>query len=463
MDQQCPDKTGEFTAILKDAETYRTTQLRDRIVSSLYQRAEEVSQQVVTKQARGQNWDELLDNVLTSRWFGFPMMLGILALVFWLTLSGANYPSQLLATGLFWGQDQLTLLFQWLGAPDWLHGVLVLGMYRSMAWVVSVMLPPMAIFFPCFTLLEDLGYLPRVAFNLDRFFKKAGTHGKQALTMSMGLGCNAAGVVACRIIDSPRERLIAIITNNFVPCNGRFPTLMALATIFLAVAFPPGFRSIAASSIVVGMILLGATVTLITSLVLSKTVLKGVPSTFALELPPYRKPQLGRVIVTSMLDRTIFVLGRAISIAAPAGAIIWILANIHIGDLSMLTYIGNFLDPAGKLLGMDGFILLAFMLGLPANEIVFPILIMSYLATGSLTEFESLATLHNVLVSHGWTWVTGLNVMIFSLLHFPCATTLLTIRKETNSWSWTAVSALLPTAIGIVLTLMIAQIARLFY
>lgn len=463
MDQSCPNKTGEFTAILKDAETYRTAQLRDRIVSSLYQRAEEVSQQVVTKKTKGPNWDELLDNILTSRLFGFPVMLGILALVFWLTLTGANYPSQLLARILFWGQDQLTILFQWLGAPTWLHGLLILGMYRSMAWVVSVMLPPMAIFFPCFTLLEDLGYLPRVAFNVDRFFKKAGSHGKQALTMSMGLGCNAAGVVACRIIDSPRERLIAIVTNNFVPCNGRFPTLMALATIFLAVAFPPAFRSIAASGMVVGIILLGATITLITSLVLSKTILKGVPSTFALELPPYRKPQLGRVIVTSMLDRTIFVLGRAISIAAPAGAIIWVLANVHIGQLSILTHIGNFLDPAGRLLGMDGFILLAFMLGLPANEIVFPILIMSYLATGSLMEFESLDTLHKVLIGHGWTWVTGLNVMIFSLLHFPCATTLLTIRKETNSWRWTAVSAVLPTIIGVVITFVLAQMARLFY
>lgn len=461
MDRQCPNKNCEFTDVLKEAETYRNNHLRDRIVTSLYQKAEEVSQRVVTKKSKSNNWDEALDNVLTSRHFGFPVMLGILALVLWLTVTGANYPSQLLATILFWGQDQLTLLFQRLGAPDWLHGLLVLGVYRSLSWVVSVMLPPMAIFFPCFTLLEDLGYLPRVAFNVDRFFKKAGTHGKQALTMSMGLGCNAAGVVACRIIDSPRERLIAIITNNFVPCNGRFPTLMALATIFLAIGFPPALRSAAASGIVVGLILLGAVITLVTSLILSKTVLKGVPSTFALELPPYRKPQLGRIIVTSMLDRTIFVLGRALSVAAPAGAIIWLLANVKVGNVSVLTQVGTALDPLGKALGMDGFIILAFLLGLPANEIVFPILIMSYLATGSLTEFESLSTLHKLLVDNGWTWITGLNVMLFSLLHFPCATTLLTIRKETNSWKWTAVSALLPTAIGMALTFVIAQMAKM--
>jgi len=437
--------------------------VRDQIVSEIYKKSATIADKVILKKPHKKlDLDTKLDDILTSRIFGYPIMLLLLGLVLWITVTGANYPSQLLAKIFFGGQEQLTVLFQYLNAPDWLHGILVLGVYRGLAWVVSVMLPPMAIFFPLFTFLEDLGYLPRVAFNLDRFFRKAGTHGKQALTMSMGFGCNAAGVIACRIIDSPREKLIAILTNNFVPCNGRFPTLITIAAIFFGAAAGAIYSTYIASLVVVGIVLVGIAVTLLTSYALSKTLLRGVPSTFTLELPPYRKPQVMRVFIRSVYDRTIFVLKRAIVVAAPAGAITWLMANIQINGSSIIEILAGFLQPFGLALGLDGYIILAFILGLPANEIVLPILIMSYLSQGSMLELNSLAALKNLLVANGWTWLTALNLLLFSLLHFPCATTMLTIKKETGSLKWTALAFIIPTAIAILVTFTIAQMARLF-
>lgn len=437
-------------------------QLRDRIVSRLVGIAEQIKCETVTFENKQYNQtDRKIDSILTSKVFGLPIMLALLAFIFWLTISGANFPSKLLSDVLFGIEEKLTGLFRAAGAPDWVHGVLVLGMYRTLAWVVSVMLPPMAIFFPLFTLLEDLGYLPRVAFNLDNFFKKACAHGKQSLTMCMGFGCNAAGVIGCRIIDSPRERLIATLTNNFVPCNGRFPTLIAIGTIFIGGTFGGAFRSLASTLTLTGIVLLGIGMTLLVSKILSKTILKGLPSSFTLELPPYRKPQIGRILVRSILDRTLFVLGRAAAIAAPAGLVIWVLANVTVGETSLLNHAAGFLDPFGRMLGMDGTILLAFILGLPANEIVIPILIMGYLSTGSLSELESLENLRQLLVSRGWTWLTGVCVMLFSLMHFPCATTLWTIRKESQSAKWTLAAFVIPTVVGMILCFVVANGARL--
>ncbi|WP_425278644.1 nucleoside recognition domain-containing protein [Defluviitalea saccharophila] len=436
---------------------------RDDIVTSIYNRAKEISEAVVnTPKHKTFDWDNKLDDILTSKWTGFPIMLLILCFVFWLTIVGANIPSAMLSRILFWIEDKLTEIFIFFDAPSWLHGILVLGMYRTGAWVVSVMLPPMAIFFPCFTLLEDFGYLPRVAFNLDRLFKKAGTHGKQALTMAMGFGCNAAGVVACRIIDSPRERLIATLTNNFVPCNGRFPTLIALSMILIGATVHSPFVSFLTSGIVILLVLSGIAVTFIVSYILSKTILKGTPSTFNLELPPYRRPQIGKVIVRSIFDRTLFVLGRAVSVALPAGAITWLVANIMIGDASILNHISGFLDPFGIAIGLDGVIILAFILGLPANEIVLPIIFMSYLSKGAMIELDTIEEMRNVFISNGWTWLTCLNVMLFSLFHFPCGTTLWTIRKETQSLKWTVASFIIPTIVAIIVCFSTTRIVYWF-
>ncbi|WP_125153575.1 ferrous iron transport protein B [Clostridium rectalis] len=436
--------------------------LRDEIVSSIVHLAEIVCKHCVYQKNKTHNArDRKIDDILTSKIFGIPIMIALLALIFWITIKGANYPSEALATFFFKIEEKLTNLFLAKGWPNWLHGALVLGMYRTLAWVISVMLPPMAIFFPLFTLLEDLGYLPRVAFNLDNFFKKACAHGKQALTMCMGFGCNAAGVIGCRIIDSPRERLIAIITNFFVPCNGRFPTLIAIASIFVAGSFNGKMKSLIATLSITFIIVLGVIMTLLISKLLSKTILKGVPSSFTLELPPYRKPQVGRIIVRSIFDRTIFVLGRAIVVAAPAGLIIWIMANINIGGANILNHCANFLNPFAHLVGMDGYILMAFILGLPANEIVMPILIMSYMSTGAMVELESLEALNTLLVSNGWTFITAINVMLFCLMHFPCATTLLTIKKETGSFKWTLVSFLVPTVTGLSVCFILTQSLRL--
>ena len=438
-------------------------QFRDHIVSRIVQTCESICHDVIKFERKDYAArDRRIDKVLTSKVTGIPVMILLLFGVFWLTITGANYPSAVIADGLFWVEDKLTLLFIWMSAPDWVRGLLVDGMYRTLAWVVSVMLPPMAIFFPLFTLLEDSGYLPRIAFNLDNFFRKACAHGKQALTMCMGFGCNAAGIIGCRIIDSPRERLIAMITNNFVPCNGRFPTLIAIITMFFAGAVGGAFQSVVSTLTLTAVIVLGVTMTIFISKLLSKTILKGLPSSFHLELPPYRRPQIGRVIVRSIFDRTLFVLFRAVVVAAPAGLIIWAMANIHVGDLSLLAHCAGFLDPFAKLLGLDGIILMAFILGFPANEIVVPIIIMSYMATGSLTELDSLADLHALFVNNGWTWLTAVCVMLFSLMHWPCGTTCLTIKKESQSLKWTLISFAVPTITGIIICMIVANAVRLF-
>lgn len=451
----------QFNQIVQKAYTERSKlgTVRDRIVQAIYHEAQDIAEKTVKLQGKTRDLDHTIDNIVTSKIWGYPLMLTLLSLVFWLTISGANGPSSILADLLFGLQNHLTTFFQWVGAPDWLHGVLVLGMYRCLAWVVSVMLPPMAIFFPLFTFLEDLGYLPRVAFNLDKLFKKAGAHGKQILTMCMGFGCNAAGIIACRIIESPRERLIAILTNNFVPCNGRFPTMIAMAAIFMGILVS-GYNSFAASALVAGVVVLGVFITLAVSWVLSRTLLKGIPSTFTLELPPYRIPKIGPLLIRSVLDRTLFVLMRAVVVAAPAGVVTWILANIHVGGLSILAHLAGWLQGFGHAIGLDGYIVLAFLLGLPANEIVVPILIMSYLAQGAMVELDSIEALRELLLNNGWTWLTAINMMLFSLLHFPCATTLLTIRKETQSLKWTVLAALIPPGIATAVCFLVAQIVR---
>ncbi len=423
--------------------------LKDQLAATIVKTAERLCQGVVTRrQSEYDAADRRIDRLLTGRRFGYPLMLALLAAIFWLTISGANVPSQWLSTALFWVQDRLSDLFYLFGAPEWLHGAVVLGAYRVLAWVVSVMLPPMAIFFPLFTLLEDVGYLPRIAYNLDHVFRRCRACGKQALTMSMGFGCNAAGVVGARIIDSPRERLLAILTNNFVPCNGRFPTLIAVLTMFFIGTSGNVLDSVFAALLLTILILLGILVTFGVTKLLSCTILKGVPSSFTLEMPPYRKPQIGRVIVRSLLDRTLFVLGRAAAVAAPAGLLIWILANVTVGDVSLLQHCAMFLEPFARLMGLDGVILIAFILGFPANEIVVPIMIMIYMAKGSLTELQSLGAMHELFVNNGWTWQTAVSMLLFTLLHWPCSTTLMTVKKETGSLKWTLLAFALPTVIG---------------
>lgn len=442
---------------------YDDQTIKDQIVTSIVQRSERIYKRCVYPENLDYNKkDRKLDKILTSKLTGIPIMIALLCIVFWITIVGANYPSEIISNCLFFIQDKLSDLFKVCGAPAWLEGLVVHGIYRTLAWVVSVMLPPMAIFFPLFTLLEDLGYLPRVAFNMDNVFKKCGAHGKQALTMCMGFGCNACGVIGARIINSPRERLIAIITNNFVPCNGRFPTLIAIITMFFSSMFMAPFDSVMSTILLTFVILIGVFVTLLASKILSKTILKGIPSSFTLELPPYRKPQIGKVIVRSIFDRTLFVLGRAVSVAAPAGLIIWLLANIHIGDASILSRCCEFVDPFARTIGLDGVILMAFILGFPANEIVIPIIIMAYLFQGSIVNIESLEELRTLLVNNGWTWLTAVCTMMFSLMHFPCGTTLWTIRKETNSLKWTALAFFYPTVIGIVICFLITTVARSF-
>lgn len=402
--------------------------------------------------------DRKLDKILTSKLTGIPIMLLLFGVIFYITISGANYPSELLSMAFSKVQEWLYGLFDLLHSPPFLKGLLIDGMFKTLSWVVAVMLPPMAIFFPLFTLLEDFGYLPRVAFNMDRFFAKSGTSGKQSLTMLMGFGCNACGVTGCRIIESPRERIIATVTNNFVPCNGRFPTLIAIITMFFATGISLPFRSLVSAGLLLTVIVFGVVVTLLVSKLLSATLLKGLPSSFTLELPPYRRPQICKTIVRSLLDRTIFVLLRAMCVAAPAGIVIWLMSNIMINGESLCVIISNFLQPLGSLMGLDGVILLAFILGFPANEIVVPIIIMIYTASGTLVEYDSLSSLYNLFVENGWTWVTALCTMIFSPMHFPCSTTCLTIYKETKSLKWTLLSFILPTILGILLCMSINAI-----
>ncbi|MCI9147187.1 MAG: ferrous iron transporter B [Hungatella sp.] len=396
--------------------------------------------------------EETIDRIVTGRFTGTLIMVLLLLGVFWLTMAGANYPSGLLWNILFSIEGKLDALLTFLNVPDLLIQALVYGVYRVLAWVVSVMLPPMAIFFPLFTLLEDLGYLPRIAFHMDRSFKRCRACGKQCLTMAMGFGCNAAGVIGCRIIDSPRERLIAILTNSLVPCNGRFPTLFTLITLFFLTGIQGTFTgSLAAALLLTAAILAGVCATLGCSWVLSHTLLKGLPSAFTLELPPYRRPQIGKVLIRSILDRTLFVLGRAAAIAAPAGLIIWLLANTAVGGQSLLLHLTGFFDPLGRLMGLDGVILMAFLLGFPANEIVIPIMLMAYLQSGMLVEMTDSAALFTLLTANGWTWKTALCMLIFCLFHWPCSTTCLTVKKETGSLKWTAAAILLPTILGVVL------------
>ncbi len=437
--------------------------IKELTVSSLVRTAEHIVAKAVHYEKKNYDkTDRTIDKILTSRLTGYPLMLLMLLIIFWITITGANYPSQIISDILFKGQDKLTELFHWLNAPEWLHGVLVLGIYRVLAWVVSVMLPPMAIFFPLFTLLEDSGYLPRVAYNLDRPFKRCNACGKQSLTMCMGFGCNAAGIVGCRIIDSPRERLLAILTNNFVPCNGRFPTIISILTMFF-VGFSGGAgSSLLSAALLTAVILLGIAVTFGVTKLLSKTLLKGVPSSYTLELPPYRKPQILKVLVRSIFDRTLFVLGRAAAVAVPAGLIIWLMANVTVNDVTLLSHCAAFLDPFARFLGMDGIILMAFILGLPANEIVVPIIIMGYMAQGSIIEFDDLEQMRQLFADNGWNFITAVCVMLFSLMHWPCSTTLITIKKETGSLKWTVIAALIPTVVGMAACALFANIARVF-
>ncbi|MDD2434692.1 MAG: ferrous iron transporter B [Bacilli bacterium] len=421
-----------------------------------FMEAERISNKVITYEKKDYHYkDRVIDKILTSRLTGIPVMIILVLIIFWITIRGANYPSMLLFRLFEFLEGYLTMFFNYFNAPDWLYGVLVLGVYRVVTSVISVMLPPMAIFFPLFTLLEDVGYLPRIAFNLDRCFQRCKTCGKQALTMCMGFGCNAVAVVGSKIIDSPRERLIAIITNSFIPCNGKFPTIIALISIFFVGS---GFGSLL---MLTGIIIFSVLLTFLVSKLLSLTILKGTSSSFVLELPPYRKPQIIKVIIRSIFDRTLVVLGRALVIAAPAGLIIWLLSNIHLNNISLLTSFANFLDPAAKLIGLDGMILAAFILGFPANEIVIPIMIMGYIKMGSIGDFNSLLDLREILINNGWTWLTALCVMLFSLAHWPCSTTCLTIKKETQSIKWAVVSFLVPTITGITLCFLVNNIVQL--
>lgn len=410
---------------------------------------EKIYREVVKTPENYNKKDRWLDQWFTGKWTGFPCMILFLTGILWLTIIGTNYPSKYLMSGMFWMLEKFRNCFLWLGTPRWMQGIIFDGIFQVLFWVVSVMLPPMAIFFPLFTLFEDSGYLPRIAYNLDYPLKCCGTCGKQALTMSMGFGCNAVGITGCRIIDSPRERLIAVLTNSFIPCNGRFPSIIAVITIFCSGMFKGEWiETVFFAGILMTIILFAILLTLFVSKMLSTTVLKGIPSFFTLELPPYRKPQIGKVMVRSIFDRTIFVLGRAVAIAAPAGAVIWLLANIKIGNVTILSFCVDKLEPFGRCMGLDGTILMAFILGLPANEIVIPIMAMIYMAKGNMVELSGFQEIHNLFFLNGWNLTTAVCFLIFSISHWPCAASLLTIRKETGSWKWMTISFLIPLIIG---------------
>ena len=405
-----------------------------------------------TPQARRQAvWNKRMVSGFTA----IPLMLVLLAGVMWLTVAGANLPSSLLSQGFDWLGQQLEAWMR--GWDPALRAFLLDGVYGVTTWVVSVMLPPMAIFFPLFTLLEDLGYLPRVAFVLDHAFQKARACGKQALTMCMSLGCTACGVTGCRIIDSPRERLAAMLTSSLVPCNGKFPTLLALITLFLV----GQGGSLTGAAALLGVLLLGVAATLGCTRLLTATVLKGTPSAFALELPPFRRPRVGQVVVRSLLDRTVFVLARAVMVAAPAGGVIWLLANITVGDATILAHITGFLDPLGQLMGLDGVILTAFLLGWPANEIVMPVMLMAYLAQGSLVDMDQLTGVGALLEAQGWTMTTAVCTLLFTLFHWPCSTTCLTIWRESKSLKWTLVAVAVPALLGVGLCVLVNALGSL--
>ncbi|MFC3883132.1 nucleoside recognition domain-containing protein [Bacillus songklensis] len=454
-------QVNSFSDLVIHAQSLSNSSLRDQVVQRLYGLSQQLCQETVSySNGKRDRRTEKLDSIFTSPIWGFPIMLLMLGIVFYITIAGANIPSAMLAEVFGKIESYLTQFFQAVHAPDWLHGVLILGLYRGTTWVISVMLPPMAIFFPTFALLENFGYLPRVAFNMDRLFKRAGAHGKQSLTMAMGFGCNAAAIMSTRIIESPRERMLAILTNNFVPCNGRWGTLILLASLFMAANYTGGMKALVTSGVIIGIVLFGIIITLAVSWTLSKTALRGVPTHYTLELPPYRRPKIIDTIVRSTIDRSLAVLKRAVIVAAPAGVLTWALANIYAGDISILMHLVRVLDPFAQQLGLDGYILLAFILGLPANEIVLPILLMGYLSTGALAEVDNLVDLKNIFLDHGWTWITALNVMLFSLLHYPCGTTLFNIYKETKSVKWTFMSFLIPTVIAVVVTFIINQVAH---
>jgi len=473
------DEKNELTSddILETAKSLRWESggnIHERVVEAIYTDAARIADRAVTRPDKKPRFDldRTIDRLVTSKIWGFPLMVLLFTFIFWITISGANVPSKLIASFLL---DTIYPILRdgavEIGMSLWLSGLLIDGMYLATAWVISVMLPPMAIFFPLFTLLEDFGYLPRIAFNLDKIFKRSGAHGKQALSMMMGFGCNAAGVIATRIIDSPRERLIAIITNNFALCNGRWPTQILIATIFIGTLVPAHLAGLISALSVVVIALLGVFITFAVSWFLSRTWLRGQVSTFSLELPPYRPPRILQTIYTSIIDRTMFVLWRAVVFALPAGALIWLSANVHIGELSIAEHLINLLDPFGLLLGLNGVILLAYILAIPANEIVIPtVLMLTVMVTGLdglgagagvMFELESETASLSILSSGGWTLLTAVNLMLFSLLHNPCSTTLFTIYKETGSLKWTVVSALLPVGLGFALTFTVAQVWRL--
>lgn len=459
------DHSTELSAVLTElTQTDNKESIRDNIVNAIMKKCEYIFKKTVTLHNPSCNMrDRKIDKILTSRLTGIPIMLLLLALIFWITIVGANYPSQWLSRLFDWLSGVITGALKYINTPPVIVSLLMDGIYKTTAWVVAVMLPPMAIFFPLFTLLEDLGYLPRIAFNMDSMFKGAGCHGKQCLTMCMGIGCNACGVTGCRIIDSPRERLIAIITNSFMPCNGRFPAIIAIITVFFAGTAAAPLNSLLTALILMLVILLGVFATMGVSKLLSLTLLKGEASSFTLELPPYRSPQIGKIIVRSILDRTLFVLGRAVVVAAPAGLIIWLLANIEVGNTSLISYATNFLDPFARILGMDGIILAAFILGFPANEIVIPIMIMLYTNTGVLTDADSLSQMLSLFTANGWTVTTALCVIVFYLMHFPCSTTCISIYKETKSLKWTLVSFFTPLLCGFLLCFIISTVSNIFF
>lgn len=461
--------SANASAVLQRAAALRATlsgQFRDETVKSIYAEAERIAGRASHHIGTARyDFDQRIDRIVTSPIFGLPIMALLLAVVFWLTVAGANVPSAMLASGFFWFEDQAAAVFTNLGAPWWVTGFIWHGVFRGLAWVVSVMLPPMMIFFPLFTMLEDLGYLPRVAFNLDRVFQRVGAHGKQALTMAMGYGCNAAGVIAARVIDSPRERLIAIVTNNFALCNGRWPAQILMATIFIGALAPAHLAGLVATGAVFAIAMLGFALSLLSSWLLSRTLLRGEASTFSLELPPYRPPNLWRTLYTSLIDRTAFVLWRAVVFALPAGAVIWLVARVHLGGESLAFWGVQGLSPLGLFLGLNGVILLAYVIAIPANEIVIPsVLMLTVLLQGDASEAGVLVqasdeTVRTLLTHAGWTPVTALCLMLFSLCHNPCSTTLVTIYRETGSLKWTSVSALLPTAFGMVLCALVAWLA----